>query len=169
VTLTYRRAQPSDAAAIDQIRCASGEEITARLGQGHWSAVSNVAAVRQKMKARSVYLVLGEDGEAVATFAVSEKQPRFWPPTIWRIPEAPALGVFELSVLPTRQRQGIGTWIMRAVEELARAQGYHSVRLDTYEVNPRSAAFYRKLGYDERGKVVVGNTSLLCFERDVQL
>jgi GNAT superfamily N-acetyltransferase len=121
------------------------------------------------MKARNVYLVLAEDGKGVATFAVSEKMPRFWPPTMWRVPEAPALGVFELSVLPTHQRQGIGTWIMRAVEELAREQGYHFVRLDAYEVNPRSVAFYRKLRYDERGRVVVGNTALLCFEQDVRL
>ena len=145
----------------------SGTEITERLGPGHWTTASNVAGVRNRIKTRSIYLVFDDAGEAIATFTVDRKTPRFWPCTLWRVPEADALGVFGLAVLPHLQRQGIGTWIMRAIEELARGQGYGFVRLDAYEANPHSVAFYRKLGYDERGRVVVHGTPILCFEQKV--
>lgn len=119
------------------------------------------------MKTHQVYLVFDTADEPIATFTVGEKLPRFWPRTIWSVPEAEALGVFSLAVLPSHQRQGIGTWIMRVIEELARQQNCPFVRLDAYEANPHSVAFYRQLGYDERGPIVVLGTALLCFEKAV--
>lgn len=168
-TLTYRAAKNTDAATIDRIQCECGAEITERLGPGHWSAASNVSGVRKTLKTKSVYLVQNEAGEPVATFSVGRKLPSFWPRAIWQVPDAEALGVFGLAVLPGHQRQGIGTWIMHTIEDLAREQGCRFLRLDAYEANPRSVAFYRKLAYEERGRIVVGNTPLLCFEQEVEV
>lgn len=165
--MIYRLATRADAATVDRIQCACGAEITERLGPGHWATKSNMAGVRERMKTRSIYLVFDDAGEAIATFTVGKKTPRFWPRTLWRVPDAEALGVFGLAVLPSHQRRGIGTWIMHAIEDLARDQGCRFVRLDAYEANPRSVAFYRKLGYDERGRVVVYGTPILCFEQEV--
>jgi len=168
--LTYRRAEgEADAEAVNAVYCQSSAEVTARLGQGHWTHNSNVAAVREGMRERGVFLV-HSGGQAVASFAIGGDLPRFWPPSIWRVPEADpeeVLGVFGLAVVPPLQRQGIGTWAMRQIEDIARERGCRFVRLDAYEENPRSVAFYRRLGYDERGRLVVNGVPILCFEREV--
>lgn len=167
MTLTYRAAVPTDAPEIDRIRCAAGAEVTERLGPGHWSILSNVARVRRSIRTRSIYLAFNEAGEAVATFTVGTNAPGFWPRSRWREPHEPALGVFDLAVQPEFQRRGIGTWVMRTIEDLAREQGLRYVRLDAYEQNPRSIAFYRKLGYDERSRVTIRGVPLICFEQEV--
>jgi ribosomal protein S18 acetylase RimI-like enzyme len=129
------------------------------------------------MRERDTFLVYSEgntDGcsTAVASFTVGGKTPRFWPPSIWRVPdtdEQAVLGVFGLAVLPPLQRRGIGAWAMRQIEAIARERGCRFMRLDAYEQNPRSVAFYRKMGYDERGRLVVNGTPLVCFEQEVNV
>lgn len=167
IGLTYRPANgKADAEAVDHIHCQSSAEITARLGPGHWTHGSNVAGVRRSIRQRGVYLVARGE-ENVASFTVGGRFPRFWPPSLWQAPDAEALGVFGIAVLPPLQRQGIGTWVMRRIEDMARERGCRFVRLDAYEENPRSVAFYRKLGYQERGRLVVNGVPILCFETEV--
>jgi ribosomal protein S18 acetylase RimI-like enzyme len=174
--LTYRPAKgKADAEAVDHIYCASSDEITSRLGEGHWTRGSDVASVLEEMRKRDTFLVFSENttggySAAAASFTVGGSTPRFWPPSIWRVPdtaEQAVLGVFGLAVLPPFQRQGIGTWIMRQIETIARERGCRFVRLDAYEQNPRSVAFYRRMGYDERGRLVVSGIPLICFEQEV--
>jgi GNAT superfamily N-acetyltransferase len=176
--LYYRRARGTgDARLIARIQNRCAEEITARLGVGHWSKVSTVESVKRRMESKSLFLVYDRDAveaaggeeraEPVATFTVGVKAPAFWPRKAWREPGAKMVGVFGISVLPEFQRRGVGAWMMARVEELARADRAGYVRLDAYEQNPRSVAFYRKLGYEERARVAPMDISLICFEKAV--
>lgn len=168
-TVMYRRAQgASDAEAIDRIQCDCGAEITARIGNGFWTRRSDVDAVQRRILTRDTFLVFAHgEPEPIASFAVDETMEPFWPSTMWSAPDAKALGLFDIAVVPWCQRQGMGTRIMRHVEHIARDKGCRFVRLDAYEANPRSVGFYRKLGYTERGRLVVGGVPLLCFESEV--
>lgn len=172
--LTYRRAQGSaDAKQIARIQNRCAEEITSRLGIGHWSKTSDTESVKRRMESKTLFVVF--DVEAadptipIATFTVGTKAPQFWPKKIWREPDARMVGVFGISVLPELQRHGIGAWMMDQVAELARTNHATYVRLDAYEENPVSVAFYRKIGYEERGRVVVRTIPLICFEKEVSM
>lgn len=58
----------------------------------------------------------------------------------------------DLFVTPARRRQGIGTTMLVACEELARARGYTRLSLAVNpDHNPRALALYLRLGYRPTG------------------
>lgn len=59
----------------------------------------------------------------------------------------PLVNVHDLSVLAKYRGQGIGTALLRAVEEFARGQGCCKVTLEVREANPLAEKLYRQLGY----------------------
>jgi GNAT superfamily N-acetyltransferase len=56
-----------------------------------------------------------------------------------------------LAVDPAQQRTGIGSRLMTAAEEYARANGCRAMDLQIVNVRPELAAFYRRRGYVETG------------------
>jgi GNAT superfamily N-acetyltransferase len=67
-----------------------------------------------------------------------------------RYPSCPELNGLE--VWPAELRsQGIGTALVRTAEALARQRGYHQLGLGADDHNPRAAALYLRLGYQETG------------------
>jgi ribosomal protein S18 acetylase RimI-like enzyme len=56
-----------------------------------------------------------------------------------------------LSVHELVQGMGIGTALIRALEERVVAEGRHRARIAVEHDNPRAAALYRRLGYAEAG------------------
>lgn len=55
--------------------------------------------------------------------------------------------VHRLVVLPTHRRQGLGSLLMQAVEELACKLNLYQVRLELRVAQPENRHFYQKLGY----------------------
>ena len=53
----------------------------------------------------------------------------------------------ELDVLPAHGRRGIGTALVRAVEDWARSHGSSGITLTTYRDLPWNAPFYASLGF----------------------
>lgn len=65
--------------------------------------------------------------------------------------------------------QGVGTAIVRALENKARALGYTRLILETRKVNENAVAFYRKLGYTfcpNFGKYA-GRDEVVCMEKTI--
>ncbi len=81
--------------------------------------------------------------------------------------EPPALCVFDLAVWPELQKQGWGKAAMRFAEKKAKEMSLKWVRLDAFADNPNSVAFYKHIGYEERGLLIVGGVALVLFERKV--
>lgn len=52
-----------------------------------------------------------------------------------------------ICVAPTARGQGVGTALIGAICDEARARGYHGVRLDVIDSNPRAKALYERLGF----------------------
>jgi ribosomal protein S18 acetylase RimI-like enzyme len=59
-----------------------------------------------------------------------------------------------LSVHETFQDLGVGTWLIRALEERVRAAGRSKAELTVEHDNPRAGALYRRLGYREVGSAL---------------
>lgn len=69
----------------------------------------------------------------------------------------PGTGVlWMLSVHETLQSLGIGTLLIRELEDRARRRGCDRVELGVEHDNPRAAALYRRLGYVECGTELDG-------------
>jgi GNAT superfamily N-acetyltransferase len=162
---TVRLAADADAESIRAIHAAVAEEVTSRLGQGYWSKQPKLERVREAIqKSNTTVYVLEDDQHVIGTVTVSTKPAHFWRKRIWREPDAPALCVYGLAVLPERYRTGAGTQLMRFCESLARNVGLRYVRLDAFEANPASNGFYLSLGYEHRGSLVVGGVALSLYE-----
>jgi GNAT superfamily N-acetyltransferase len=69
---------------------------------------------------------------------------------------APGIDVFveELTVTSAWQRRGVGTSLMRTVEEWAKDAGARIVTLDTHVSNEGARRLYSALGYREIGVVL---------------
>ncbi len=53
-----------------------------------------------------------------------------------------------LAVHPNYRRQGLGCALVQAVENLAKSENLHQVRLETRAAQPENCHFYRQLGYE---------------------
>ncbi len=162
---TVRLAADTDAESVRAIHAAVAEEVTSRLGQGYWSKQPKLERVREAIRKTngSVYL-LEDEKDVIGTVTVSTKPAHFWRKRMWREPDAPALCVYGLAVLPEKYRTGAGTQLMRFCESLARSLGLRYVRLDAFEANPASNGFYLSLGFEVRGSLVVGGVALTLYE-----
>lgn len=58
---------------------------------------------------------------------------------------------------PERRSRGVGTALIAAAEELARRRGRRRLGLAVADGNPRAAALYLRLGYQETGCWFVGS------------
>lgn len=170
----FELARPEHARAIEAMRIASAIDLTAKIGQGHWSGSTKLQSIRERIKCadpenlrRTTLYVATWDGEPLGSVAVSTFPPGFWKRSYWREPRALGLGVFNLVVSPALQGTGIGRFLMEHVELLARDHNIPYVRLDAYEKNPFSTAFYRHLGYEARGTIDVRTVGLILFERSL--
>jgi GNAT superfamily N-acetyltransferase len=59
--------------------------------------------------------------------------------------------IWAVRVFPPLQRGGIGTWLIGAVERVAKARGATSVEIGVEMSNPQARRFYEGLGYRLRG------------------
>ena len=62
------------------------------------------------------------------------------------LPEGEALGLRDLQIVPTHQRQGIGGWAVRQAQAIALQRGYARLQLRVYAENP-AYALYARLGF----------------------
>jgi len=173
--LTFELARREHGRGIETMRRLSAIDLTERLGGGHWSGFSRLQSIRERIDCadpgilrRMTLFVACEGTEPVGSVAVSTFPPGFWKRSYWQDPKAAALGVFNLVVLPSQQRRGIGSFLMAGVEELAMDRGFEFIRLDAYSHNPTSTAFYRAIRYEERRTIEVRTVGLVLFEKRIR-
>ena len=68
------------------------------------------------------------------------------------MPEHRSLFVENIAVDPRFQGQGLGQILMAFVEQQARKEQLHEIRLYTNEVMTENLRFYQKLGFEEEGR-----------------
>ncbi|MBK6004507.1 GNAT family acetyltransferase [Ramlibacter ginsenosidimutans] len=97
---------------------------------------------RKRIVQREMFLVGELDGRVVATVMAGYDGHRAW--------------MYYLAVAPAHQRQGLGTLLVRRVEEEMLVRGCPKVSLLVRSANEQVRAFYRKLGYAQDDSVPLG-------------
>ncbi|HEY7915715.1 MAG TPA: GNAT family N-acetyltransferase [Acidimicrobiales bacterium] len=59
-----------------------------------------------------------------------------------------AAHLWQLAVLPSQGRRGLGTALVTAVSDWAKAHGFHAVTLTTFRDVPWNGPFYQRLGFE---------------------
>ena len=136
--MSIRRATDQDrqgiwivhARAIREVCSQSYSEEQVTSWSGLLSPASYVAAIRER------FLVVCEDANSIAGFGQLNQ----------------ASGEVEaVSVLPDRQREGIGTALLRSLEEAARAAGLTQLSLSA---TTNAVSFYEQAGYTRGASAV---------------
>jgi ribosomal protein S18 acetylase RimI-like enzyme len=130
LTLTVREFEPED------------------LGDLEWSGgPEHITALAEALQATftgevAMVVVALPNGRLIANGAVDFRK------------QADAGVIWMLSVHETFQGMGVGTALIRALEDQIVQHGLMQARLDVEHDNPRAAALYRRLGYREAGSVL---------------
>jgi len=77
-------------------------------------------------------------------------------------------GVAELKrmrIAPELQGGGIGSALLRRLEELAREKNIRKLILETASSRPKTLSFYSKHGYARVGESRYGAQTTVCFEK----
>jgi GNAT superfamily N-acetyltransferase len=108
-------------------------------------------------------LVARDDDRIVGTLRLATKKP-------WAIDRAYFAGVrrplylTDMAVLRSRQRTGIGRFMLIEAAAVARQWPGDAIRLDAYDAPAGAGAFYAKCGYRQVGRKTYRGVPLLYYE-----
>lgn len=152
-----------DVADLVKLHLAASRHLTARYGNGHWSAKTTDKGVLFAMRMGTVY-VARRRNRLVGTLTLSTRKP-------WAIdkkyfsPSGRALYLTAMAIDPEDQRQGIGRRCVEAACVIAREWPADAIRLDAWDAEAGAGEFYRKCGFHEVGRASYRNAPLIYFER----
>jgi GNAT superfamily N-acetyltransferase len=110
-----------------------------------------------------VYVIEGEDGEAVGTVTILEDDPMYWPGR-----SNDALYVHKLAVRRDHAGRGIGAAIIEWANAEAAETGREFLRLDCQGDNPGIRDYYEGLGFEHRGDLEMNGQPMSLYERAVR-
>ena len=162
-----RPARSSDVKAVRAVLTAAANDLTARFGEGHWSGVSSVEALRKYLDEGALYVVEAE-ARMLGTLRLSERKIGFYHNDWFADPSAAAGYLLDMAIDPAHQRRGIGQQAMRLAEELARARGLAAIRLDAYGGPAGAGRFYEKCGFRQVHAGEFKGVALEYFEKLIE-
>jgi len=106
----------------------------------------SATAFEQDIQRDELY-VLEANKKVIGTIVVSTLIDDEYVPVKWLTPNANSVYIHRLSIDPDLQGKGYAQQLMDFAEDLAKQNGFVSVRLDTFSQNKRNQRFYEKRGY----------------------
>lgn len=116
------------------------------------------------------YLYVAErESKLVGFICINKVEPAEYNGLNWSLKED-CMVVHRMAVNPNYRRSGIGTELMKFVDELALANNIRYLKTDTYSINTKMNALFKKCGYH-----LVGEMSFLekekpfyCYEKNIK-
>ena len=133
---SLRLARPEDAEALPDIEIAAGTLFQTLPELAGIAGTQAISAERHRKLIRKGHCLTAFQGERAIGFIATE-------------PFRRELHVWEMSVHPDAQRQGIGAGLMRACLIDARNSGFKAVTLTTFRDVEWNGPFYARLGFQE--------------------
>lgn len=143
---TIALAKPSDVNAIERLYHACKDELLAQQIFQWDDTYPNRAYFESCIEEGSVYIMKDVE-QLLGVIVLDEWQSLEWEAIDWGHDNP--LVIHSLMVHPERQGQGIGKAMLHSSEQLARAEGYTSIRLDSFSGNEVACNFYKRHGYVE--------------------
>ncbi|MBP0985650.1 MAG: GNAT family N-acetyltransferase [Oscillospiraceae bacterium] len=154
--LIFRKADIGDLYQIEGIYSRNlDEEEAGRISTGWTRNVYPTEETAKEAIDAGEMFVLEEKGRIVTCGRINKEQEDAYYVTDWRYP-APDEKIMVLHTFmtdPPYTGRGYGLRFVRCYEDYALKNGCPYLRMDTNELNARARAFYKKLGYEERGIV----------------
>jgi ribosomal protein S18 acetylase RimI-like enzyme len=69
-----------------------------------------------------------------------------------------------IGVMPTMQKQGIGTIILQNIIKSMKEKGFDGIRILVSKTNPAALALYHKNGFEKRGEVFMFDIDFYCYQ-----
>jgi ribosomal protein S18 acetylase RimI-like enzyme len=155
VGVSVRRANLSDVPTITQLVVDEASEVVAR--EPTFRYIPDAPNVERRYASR-----VRDPGRAVFVAVIDQAFVGFVDAVLVEKVDAgaylaPGLDVYieEVIVTSDARRRGVGTLLIRAVEEWAKEAGARMVTLDTHVTNESARRLYATLGYREVGVVIV--------------
>ncbi len=114
-----------------------------------WDEIYPDCAFPDDIKRKSLF-VLGEDEKLVSAFALCEPMEDEGS-IVWENPEAKGVYLFRFGVAPDCLKKGIGAYMLREAEKIAKERGGEYLRLLVVDYNIPAIKFYEKNGYIKAG------------------
>lgn len=149
----------------DQVMALAREVILDMRRQGidQWDEqYPDAATIRNDLTSSRTRLVLNRHS-LIAYLCIDQDASPGYSGMPWR-GATPAI-VHRLMVHPQAQGHGLGRLLMGWAENLSKAIGYDSIRLDAFLKNPRALSLYRRLGYTQIGEVHFRKGGFAVFEK----
>lgn len=112
-----------------------------------WNEAYPSAEAFEKDIERNELFVLEVAKNVIGTVVVSTLMDNEYMPVKWLTPNSNNVYIHRLAIDPKFQRKGYAQKLMAFTENLARKNGFISVRLDTFSQNNRNQKFYETRGY----------------------
>lgn len=162
-----RRAKLSEIPQILQITKACAAHM-AKMGIHQWNEHYPSRSAFENDVARNELFVFGAEGKIVGGIVVSTHMDEEYVPIEWLTPSGNNVYIHRLFVHPEQQGRGLARKLMDFAEAKAKAEGFESVRLDTFSQNKRNQRFYEARGYQRLGDIFFPKQSIHpfhCYER----
>jgi len=69
-----------------------------------------------------------------------------------------------IGVIPSLQKQGVGTMILQNVIDVARGKGFDGIRMIVSKTNPAALAMYEKNGFERCGETFMFDIDFYCYQ-----
>ena len=69
-----------------------------------------------------------------------------------------------IGVIPSMQKQGVGTMILQNVIDVAKEKGFDGIRMLVSKTNPAALVLYDKNGFERCGEAFMFDTDFYCYQ-----
>jgi len=152
--LVIRRYQPSDHPQVMELHIRPMQQVGAYKGDGPWDD--------------DLKQIEAEYSHDFGDFLVGERDHRIVAMGALRKTGDRQGEIRRVRVHPDYQRRGYGRQVMEALEARARELDYHTIQLQTQEIQEAARKFYRQLGYREVRKKVQDQRDYIVFEKKLR-
>jgi GNAT superfamily N-acetyltransferase len=163
--LVLATATNSDAAELAALHTAAAQELTRQYGQGFWSSGRTERGVLSELRRPkfSRIVVARTNRRIVGTLRLATKKPWAIDTAYFTAANRP-LYLTGMAVHPDVQRWGVGRFLLKEVEAIARAWPADAIRLDAFDAAAGAGVFYAKCGFREVARVTYKHDPLVYFE-----
>ena len=131
MAMSFRQAMPSERTEVERVVRAAFTPYVRALGR----ELSDAGFARLPAELERGDIYVGLDGDQIVGVVRTERQEG-------------SLYIDQIAVDPARQGGGVGSWLLRRVEEVARSSGARGMSLNTAEMMEHLVRLYRRHGFE---------------------